>query len=130
MYNSQPSMSDDLEWVVFVRSDKNLWNSNDLYIAHKKNEITSVFDPDDLSNSVSVFPNPANEQLFITCSDYRNLKAEIFTVSGRLLKSITLQSNKNAIQFDEFKSGIYLIKIQGPEGFTVRKIVKNKGYTR
>lgn len=130
MYNSQPSMSDDLEWVVFVRSDKNLWNSNDLYIAHKKNEITSVFDPDDLSNSVSVFPNPANEQLFITCSDYRNLKAEIFTVSGRLLKSITLQSNKNAIQFDEFKSGIYLIKILGPEGFTVRKIVKNKGFTR
>ncbi len=125
MYNSQPSMSNEMEWVVFVRSDKNLWNSNDLYIAHKKSEITSVFDPYDLSVSVSVFPNPANELLFITCSDYRNLTAEIFNIKGLLIKSIILQSEKTEMQIDDLKSGLYLLKIQSPHGIIAKKIVKD-----
>jgi ELWxxDGT repeat protein len=31
--NNQPSMSNNLDWVVFVRNDTNLWAANNLYIA-------------------------------------------------------------------------------------------------
>ena len=96
-----------------------------MYIAHKKSEITSVFDPYDLSVSVSVFPNPANELLFITCSDYRNLTAEIFNIKGLLIKSIILQSEKTEMQIDDLKSGLYLLKIQSPHGIIAKKIVKD-----
>ena len=56
------------------------------------------------SNKVSVFPNPANNQLNISI---KAKKIEIFTADGRRVKTLVNQQN---INISELSSGIYFLK--------------------
>jgi len=79
----------------------------------------------DNKSSIKIYPNPSSEQLNIEVVEYQNTTAEIFTLQGKLLQSIPLQSNKTTIQINTLASGIYLVKVKSPVGMTVKKLVKN-----
>jgi hypothetical protein len=110
VWNDQPTMSDNLQWVVFVRSDDVFWENNDLFIAHKGN-ISSVFNSKDLRLSSSCFPNPSSEYFFI---NYRTSSGDpvilsVFSPTGTIIYENVLNPFGDRIKIDTraWKSGLY-----------------------
>lgn len=72
----------------------------------------NAFDMDDLQ----VYPNPASSEVFVRSSkiNYPAL-ANIYDLTGKLLRSQTLLKNDQSINTSELSSGVYLMNIQGSD---------------
>lgn len=80
-------------------------------------------------HNIVLFPNPANSilNLKFESEDTTTLKAEISSLDGKIIASLTLSNYQNA-QFDvsNFSSGMYIIKFYNDNNFlTSKKIVIN-----
>lgn len=75
------------------------------------------------ANSVSmiVYPNPANDKLFIA-SNKNVLNIRLTDMQGKLVFE---NSNINEINTREFEDGIYILNIETPDGFVVKRIQIN-----
>ncbi len=61
-----------------------------------------------------IFPNPVsvNQLLNVNISGYaRNIKAELYTVSGQLVNTYTLQNGTNELSVGKISQGFYTLKI-------------------
>ena len=75
--------------------------------------------------SVTVFPNPTTD--IVRIHHYNDIyidKIEIYDITGRLLDSHHSISNQTIIDFGNFHSGVYIIKIYTSYGVVNRKVVK------
>jgi len=85
----------------------------------------------DINNhsAMSIFPNPACDQLTVTINQSMssNVDIRIVDMNGRIVseKNEGLMSGKNQIEFNlgNLQSGIYLIQIQGSNGIENEKVV-------
>jgi hypothetical protein len=123
LVNGQPSMSDGLNWVAFMRCGTMNWTANDLFIANK-GPITSVFNPSEEQISISVFPNPSSGKFTIQMENAKGKNAdsmiEIYNVFGE--KVFRQQISKN-IDVSYSPKGIYFIKIYDGVKIYTRKVV-------
>jgi len=81
---------------------------------------------DIFSNSISIYPNPVKEELFIT-SENRIEKIEICDIAGRTVETqnfASLQRN-TTINLSSLPQGVYLVKVYTDKGVVTQKIVKN-----
>jgi len=69
----------------------------------------------------NVFPNPANDNLFIEIKNFEKQDFYIFDFFGKEMKRGELDFENETISIDELNTGIYLIQV----GEEVRKFVKN-----
>jgi hypothetical protein len=125
--NMQPSMSDDLKWVAFVRSLADNWNENDLYIANRSGT-TSVFDPALAKTVYTIFPNPSNEKFIFSASGDKKLELEIYNILGNKIKTLINSDTDQTISFDlsDFSKGIYFLKIfDGNTTIGIEKLILN-----
>ena len=67
-----------------------------------------------------IFPNPSYDDFTIQCKGMRQI--EVFTMDGRLLKSIQTESPVH--QLNGLMNGTFLVKITTNDGVIVKKIVK------
>lgn len=75
-----------------------------------------------LANAISIYPNPVTNNLFIK-SNSNVLTADLYTLTGQLIKSQKVDENK--IQTAELASGIYIIKLNMEDGeISTQKFVK------
>ena len=76
------------------------------------------------SNSIRIYPNPANDRLYI---ETQTLTIEIYDVYGRRqnLKNSETQKLRNSIDISELNSGIYFVKIKNEDGEVVKRFIKN-----
>ena len=76
------------------------------------------------SASVSVYPNPAKNQLIIEIKgNKKNLKFEILNSSGQVVYSDNLVE-KTYVQTSDYATGIYVLKINTGHEFEIMKFVK------
>ena len=76
-------------------------------------------------NSVSLYPNPADSQIFIE-SIFNITQIDIYNESGVAIKSLTLNSASNAkIDVCNLPSGLYFLKVTGKNGAVTKKFIKN-----
>jgi hypothetical protein len=67
-----------------------------------------------------IYPNPTHGVIYINNGESTMSYAEIFDMSGRLLKDFRLnQSGNTSVDLSEYGTGLYLIKI----GMWVEKVV-------
>lgn len=88
--------------------------------------ILSVTDSQ-LESAVSLFPNPAREQVSIANSSNLKLNQALFyDVSGKLVLQLDLEGTRDrqTINIGELASGLYLVKIVGDQGQTIKRLVK------
>lgn len=104
VYNSQPSMSDNLEWVAFVRASQNLWESNELYIAHKVSQGSYIAEP--ALGGLRVYPVPANDHIVFYSPRITEGILQIYNSSGQLILKQFLRS-KTTIDTRQFAAGVY-----------------------
>lgn len=74
--------------------------------------------PNDLA--ISMYPNPANDELSINSNDYTIEDVTIFNVNGKEIFEIdNIRNNSIGIKVSSFPTGIYFVKIRLDEGQTV-----------
>ena len=73
-------------------------------------------------NRFEIYPNPANDILFINAEDEIN-EVSILDIYGRQLPIANCQQ-PTAINISELKSGIYFIKIESDKGVCIKRFIK------
>jgi hypothetical protein len=88
--------------------------------------------PDILANSISIYPNPTQNELRIDGGDLQINHVEICDLAGRVVgaglapaQSGQPQGSPLQIDISHLPAGIYLIKIHTDKGIVTRKAVKN-----
>jgi len=89
---------------------------------------TEVIDPtlsiadSSINPLISMYPNPVRQNLKLELKEGLDLKTiKVFSIEGQLI----VQTNKQNIDFTEFKSGIYIVQIDTDKGILNKKVVKN-----
>jgi YVTN family beta-propeller protein len=84
-----------------------------------------------VSESVSVYPNPATENLTIESpqeevgsGSRQAALIEITNIQGQLIKTLATTGNKTNIDVSAFPIGVYIVEMKTENGVGVRKFVK------
>ena len=77
------------------------------------NDITGI----ETSKSVtfSYYPNPVTEKLYLSSSE-RIRTIKVFTINGNLIESLFFNEESVSIDFNQLKSGIYFLEVNGAQG--------------
>jgi hypothetical protein len=75
------------------------------------------------ANNVRIYPNPANEDLFIETPE-EHLQLTLTDRSGRILQQQHLLSGKNKISVQKLVSGSYLLIFSNENGINIQSFVK------
>ncbi|MDP1879560.1 MAG: T9SS type A sorting domain-containing protein, partial [Parachlamydiaceae bacterium] len=76
------------------------------------------------SNSFIIFPNPANEQIFIQNPKKNQGEIQIFDTSGKSLIRENLYDFLTAINIEALNQGAFYLKITSDKDFIIKKIIK------
>lgn len=97
-----------------------------------KIEVTTATTIEDLTaqiNEVLVYPNPAKEKIYLSIKHSENddLKVQVYSIAGRILKSSTFTYSNSPIEIDisSLKNGVYFMRIESSEVPQIVKFVKN-----
>lgn len=74
-------------------------------------------------SGINIFPNPAKDYINVNGLT-KNMKGEIFDMSGKLIKEIALQKGDNKINISSFVKGIYVLKYSNGEMNNSFKFIK------
>jgi len=80
-----------------------------------------------LDNSISIYPNPVKEELFIT-SENKVEKIEICDLAGRVVSGVfntPLQNGGATINVSSLPQGVYFVKIYTDKGVVTKRVIKN-----
>ena len=83
------------------------------------NSLEPAVDPE--NSSLTLYPNPVQNILYITGDDSEDYDVEVFSVLGQLVLSVV---NVTQIEVGGFNGGLYLIKITSENSTKVKRIVK------
>ncbi|WP_299365774.1 T9SS type A sorting domain-containing protein [Winogradskyella sp.] len=83
----------------------------------------SITDNDLDQNSVTLYPNPAKDLLYIgTNMPYESIA--IYDINGRLVKTIKSDISNEGIDVNLFESGVYFVRINFENNQIVKKFIK------
>ena len=77
------------------------------------------------NNNISIYPNPANNELFIAIKGNNNTNTfvNILNMTGQIIYSQTKSSNDNiGIDISAIPSGMYFIKVETEKGYYSKKL--------
>lgn len=83
---------------------------------------TGINDEELLTNYLTVYPNPATENL--TLEIPQKTVIEILNIEGQIIKSISDADTKITIDLRSFSRGIYIIKAKTDKGIVTKKFIK------
>jgi hypothetical protein len=116
--NSAPSVSDDNEWIAFVRSPDDYYETNDLYIARNAN--LSLTGTPAQNHKIEMYPNPSNGEIHFKWNTKTHATLEIFNNLGQL---ILQKPMPDYINLTRYESGIYFAKITASGFSETKKII-------
>ena len=70
-----------------------------------------------------IYPNPVKDMLHVTCDNLQQY--EVFSLDGKLVKSMQTRNDEDVIDLSNLGSGIYLIRITTDKGVATRRIIKD-----
>ena len=73
------------------------------------------------AKDVIIFPNPAKDKLNINGTLTKS-KIQLFTLEGLQVYNSEVATGHNSIDVTSFKNGLYVLRIESPEGIITRKI--------
>jgi hypothetical protein len=82
-----------------------------------------------LNNSITLFPNPAQDQIVISCEQGELIRViDIYNVLGEKVYNQQLQSLSSKLQttinISNLSNGVYFVKVQGAQNKWVGKFLK------
>jgi len=115
------TLSMDTEYSVTVTNEAGCESSDTILVGY--NFVSSTQEP--ILPNVAVFPNPANNQLFVKgLPQNESVRFSITTLSGKTLRTFSSQSTTRAITVKDLPTGLYLLEIQSSKGRRTIRFVK------
>jgi len=102
------------------------WYVDDISV-YNCDMILSVTDFEGLQNDIKVYPNPSNGEFTLrNLNNIELVKAEIFDINGRLIKTIDLSNGQNlqTIDITQVTTGIYFMNVHAKHASQVIKLIK------
>ncbi len=96
-------------------------NTNLILKGNLCNGITAISELNELSNTIFIYPNPANTEININLPSNNNFEIEIINTLG---ESILNTQNKHTIDVSQFSNGIYFIKVKQEDNFYSQRFIK------
>jgi len=78
---------------------------------------------DVIESQFSVYPNPVDDILYIT-TPTANYTIEIYNLQGQLISNLPVSSGSQTLDYSNYASGIYLMKLTSEKASKTFKIVK------
>lgn len=75
-----------------------------------------------LRNSLSVFPNPANNQITLDNGQTMIKDISIYDIMGREIRKYPINETKSMLDVSNLQSGMYFLKITTEQGILTRKV--------
>ena len=76
-------------------------------------------------DQVNIYPNPANNQLFIDNTNQISIDSAImYDINGKRIKNISLDSDQTEVNLGEISSGIYFLQLHAGEVSVTKRIIK------
>lgn len=95
----------DYEFIAFIQED----NTKEIIQAVKLNMSDAVTSIADLSNEISIYPNPARK--FVTINATANSTINIYDITGKIIMNETLRASNQQINIEKLNKGIYFVNI-------------------
>jgi len=91
-----------------------------------KVKFTSIVKQEDFETSeVTLYPNPAKDNLFIHGINGKNAAA-LMTIEGKIVRKYNLLSNQEQFSLEGIEAGIYFLSIEQDGRKIVKKVVIEK----
>jgi CubicO group peptidase (beta-lactamase class C family) len=102
--------------------NNDIWKRLSLVICNR----TAIAENGQNTEGVSVYPNPTEDNLFISCKEETNIsKILIVNNLGQIIKSKKGFGNTLEVDISDIAKGMYLLQIHSDIGTITKKIVKN-----
>jgi hypothetical protein len=101
--------------------------TNELEVTVKVYETDPTKIPHLADDEISIYPNPANDKLYIK-SENKSLNIntiEIISTEGKIIKSFENPKNKNEIDIQDLKKGLYVFRITTDNQIIKKSFIKN-----
>lgn len=72
-----------------------------------------------------MYPNPANEQVFVT-GLVEGAQIDLINILGESIKTTVATQNNVAIAFDELSNGTYFVRVSTEYGYVTKKLIVRK----
>ena len=93
-------------------------------VAFSGTEVLGVSDAI-FSESIRLYPNPANEYITLDNSSNIELKGiNVYDMIGRLVKQIEVRNNTQTIEISNLPSGVYLFQMYNEKRSTLKRVIK------
>ena len=76
----------------------------------------------DLNSTISIYPNPTNRLVNINSDKFDITDVQLFSITGRLIKSFTISNKVSQIDISQFPAGMYFLTIKTEKGEVSKKI--------
>jgi hypothetical protein len=105
--------------VNYTSSRSNIASNNNNIV------ITGINNHNDNLANISIYPNPANDQITIDNYSFaKNQTISVYNIQGQLLLRIPMLQAKTSIDVSDFAKGLYFIMVNTENGLTVKRFVK------
>lgn len=97
-------------------------------ISYRRNTtlVPVALEPNRIVKDWNVYPNPAQNQVFISEIGNEKTIGLLYNTTGQLLHRQEIIQNNTAIQLSHLASGIYYLKLQNSQNTQVKKLIINK----
>ena len=86
--------------------------------------VTSIIEHD-IESEIKVYPNPFVSEITISISDFKQaVNAAIYSTSGQIMKTFTIDGPVTHLQLNELKSGVYFIRMITEDGLRSFVVLK------
>lgn len=76
-----------------------------------------------ISNSVSVYPNPANESLTVSANGLQLSTVDVLSLTGQLLQNIPSEGTSVKVNVADLAAGVYFIRVTTEQGIALKQII-------
>lgn len=73
-------------------------------------------------STLSVYPNPAKDILYVSVGQAENMQLQVFSMDGKLVYNAAAMEKNNSIDISKFASGQYILKAVSAEGNSAEQI--------
>jgi len=77
-----------------------------------------------LSGQIRIYPNPANQLIFVETKETGSYSIEISSMKGQIIHNSNFEGNSYQIDLSAFQKGVYLITVKSDDIVTTRKIIR------
>ena len=110
--------------AIFTRNNnRNPFIDNPTYVQAIWQAALSVEKQTPTIKDITIYPNPTSTNS-ISLNTSKNLDVNIYNVLGQKVLSTSVTAQKNNINIESLKSGVYIIKLKSNSGTITKKLIK------